>query len=91
MKLTLQALGILNKVLVRMLNLKIKFNSLKQNALQRHHFFSWIITKRLILGVRQQTPCNADDIFAFLGSLFNFPGEEQTATRRHVARKVPKQ
>jgi len=69
---SLQALGILQKGRVGMVNLEIKLDGLKQNSFQCHHLLSWVLLKATELSIVGQSSDSPDQVFALLWSFFRF-------------------
>jgi len=67
---SLQALGILQKGRVGMVNLEIKLDGLKQNPFQGHHLLPWVLLKATELSIVGQSSHSSYQVLALLWSFF---------------------
>jgi len=85
---SLQALGILQKGRVGMVNLEIKLDGLKQNSFQGHHLLSWVLLKATELSIVGQSSHCPYQVFALLRSFFRLTSQKQNTSGSHIARKL---
>ena len=71
-----------------MLNLKVEFERLEEDAFDDHDLLTRVGAKLRVLSVVGKLARHSDHIARLLRRLFGFPGQKEATRRRYVLRKV---